>query len=51
VGRAWLLQGIAQVQNRQYDEGTASLREAAKYDESRTQAEAWLHFLSARNGG
>jgi tetratricopeptide (TPR) repeat protein len=51
MGRAWLLQGIAQVQNRQYDEGTASLREAAKYDESRTQAEAWLHFLSARNGG
>jgi predicted Zn-dependent protease len=50
-GRAWLLQGIAQVQNRQYDEGTASLREAAKYDESRTQADAWLHYLSVRNSG
>lgn len=50
-GRAWLLQGIAQVQNRQYDEGTASLREAAKYDESRAQAEAWLHYLSVRNSG
>jgi pentatricopeptide repeat protein len=50
-GRAWLLQGIAQVQNRQYDEGTASLREALKYDDSRAQAEAWLHFLSVRNSG
>ena len=50
-GRAWLLQGIAQVQNRQYDEGTASLREAAKYDDARSQADAWLHFLAARNGG
>jgi predicted Zn-dependent protease len=50
-GRAWLLQGIAQVQNRQYDEGTASLREAAKYDDARTQADAWLHYLSVRNSG
>jgi pentatricopeptide repeat protein len=50
-GRAWLLQGIAQVQNRQYDEGTASLREAAKYDDSRAQADAWLHYLSVRNSG
>jgi len=50
-GRAWLLQGIAQVQNRQYDEGTASLREAAKYEDSRNQADTWLHYLSARNGG
>jgi len=48
-GRAWLLQGIAQVQNRQYDEGTASLREAAKYDDSRAQADAWLHYLSVRS--
>jgi pentatricopeptide repeat protein len=50
-GRAWLLQGISQVQNRQYDEGTAALREAAKYDESRAQAEAWLHYLSVRSTG
>jgi predicted Zn-dependent protease len=50
-GRAWLLQGIAQVQNRQYDEGTVSLREAAKYDDSRAQADAWLHYLSVRNSG
>ena len=50
-GRAWLLQGISQVQNRQYDEGTASLREAAKYDDSRAQADAWLHYLSVRNSG
>lgn len=50
-GRAWLLQGIAQVQNRQYDDGTASLREALKYDDARPQAEAWLHYLSVRNSG
>lgn len=50
-GHAWLLQGIAQVQNRQYEEGTASLREAAKYDDARAQADAWLHFLATRNGG
>ena len=50
-GRAWLLQGIAQVQNRQYDEGTTSLREAAKYDDVRSQADAWLHYLATRNGG
>jgi predicted Zn-dependent protease len=50
-GRAWLLQGIAQVQNRQYDDGTASLREAVKYDDVRSQAEAWLHYLSVRSSG
>ncbi|HSN18565.1 MAG TPA: tetratricopeptide repeat protein [Gammaproteobacteria bacterium] len=50
-GRAWLLQGIAQVQNRQYEEGTTSLREAAKYDDSRAQADAWLHYLATRSGG
>ncbi len=50
-GHAWLLQGIAEVQNRQYDEGTAALREAAKYDDSRAQADAWLHYLSVRNSG
>ena len=50
-GRAWLLQGIAQVQNRQYDEGTAALREAVKYEDSRAQAEAWLHYLSVRSTG
>ena len=50
-GRAWLLQGIAQVQNRQYDDGTASLREAVKYDDVRAQAEAWLHYLSVRSSG
>jgi tetratricopeptide (TPR) repeat protein len=50
-GRAWLLQGIAQVQNRQYDDGASSLREALKYDESRAQAEAWLRFLNTRSAG
>ena len=50
-GRAWLLQGIAQVQNRQYDDGAASLREAVKYEDVRAQAEAWLHYLSVRGSG
>ena len=50
-GRAWLLQGIAQVQNRQYEEGTTSLREAAKYDDARSQADAWLRYLATRSGG
>jgi pentatricopeptide repeat protein len=50
-GRAWLLQGIAQVQSRQYDDGATSLREALKYDESRAQAEAWLRFLNTRGAG
>ena len=49
-GRAWLLQGIAQLQNHQVDDGTASLREALKYDDARAQAEAWLRYLSTRNG-
>lgn len=49
-GRAWLLQGIAQLQNHQLDDGTASLREALKYDDSRAQAETWLRYLSTRNG-
>ena len=47
-GSAWLLQGLALVQNRQNDEGAAALREALKYDESRSQAEAWLRYLSGR---
>lgn len=50
-GRAWLLVGVAQVQNRQYDDGAASLREALKYDESRAQAEAWLRYLNSRGVG
>ena len=47
-GSAWLLQGLALVQNHQNDEGAAALREALKYDESRPQAEAWLRYLSGR---
>ena len=50
-GHAWLLVGIAQVQNRQFDEGAASLREALKYDDSRAQAEAWLRYLNSRGVG
>lgn len=50
-GEAWLLQGVAEIQNRQVDDGTASLREALKYDESRPQAEAWLRYLSSRGAG
>jgi tetratricopeptide (TPR) repeat protein len=50
-GRAWLLQGLAQVENHQYDDGAASLREALKYDDSRTLAEAWLRYLNTRGAG
>lgn len=50
-GHAWLLVGVAQVQNRQYDDGVASLREALKYDDSRAQAEAWLRYLNSRGVG
>ena len=50
-GSAWLLQGLALVQNRQNDEGAAALREALKYDDSRTQAESWLRYLNGRGAG
>jgi len=50
-GHAWLLVGVAQVQNRQFDDGVASLREALKYDDSRAQAEAWLRYLNGRGIG
>jgi hypothetical protein len=39
---------VALTQSRQYDEAANALREAAKYDDSRTLAEAWLKYLSAR---
>lgn len=50
-GRAWLLQGLAQVENHQYDDGAAALREALKYDDSRALAEAWLRYLNSRGVG
>lgn len=50
-GRAWLLQGMAQVESNQLDEGANSLREALKYDESRTLAETWLRYLNSRGAG
>lgn len=50
-GHAWLLVGVAQVQNRQFDDGVASLREALKYDDTRAQAEAWLRYLNGRGVG
>ena len=50
-GHAWLLVGVAEVQNRQFDDGAAALREAMKYDESRAQAEAWLRYLNSRGVG
>ena len=50
-GEAWLLQGIADVQNHQYDDGTTALREAVKYDDSRSQAQAWLRYLNSRGAG
>ncbi|HEV2111312.1 MAG TPA: tetratricopeptide repeat protein [Gammaproteobacteria bacterium] len=50
-GRAWLLVGVAEVQNRQYDDGATALREAIKYDDTRAQAEAWLRYLNGRGVG
>jgi len=50
-GRAWLLVGIAEVQNHQYNDGATSLREAQKYDDTRAQAEAWLRYLNSRGVG
>ncbi|MGE5625117.1 MAG: tetratricopeptide repeat protein [Bacillota bacterium] len=50
-GRAWLLQGMAQVENNQLDDGANSLREALKYDDSRALAEAWLRYLNSRGTG
>ena len=50
-GRAWLLVGVAEVQNRQYDDGATALREALKYDDTRSQAEAWLRYLNGRGVG
>lgn len=50
-GRAWLLVGIAEVQNRQYNDGATALREAQKYDDTRAQAEAWLRYLSGKGVG
>jgi predicted Zn-dependent protease len=47
-GHAWLLQGVALTQSRQYDEAANALHEAAKYDDSRSLAEAWLKYLTAR---
>lgn len=49
-GRAWLLQAIAEIQNRQFEDAGNALREALKYDDSRAQAEIWLQYLNKRTG-
>ena len=49
-GRAYLLQGVAQAQNKQFAEAGTTLKQAVKYDETRAQAEVWLHYVSARLG-
>lgn len=50
-GRAWLLQGIARTQNKQYPQAETALKQAEKYDDSRAQAEIWLRYLQTRSGG
>jgi tetratricopeptide (TPR) repeat protein len=50
-GHAWLLQGVALLENRQYDDAATALREAAKYDDTRSQAETWLRYLNVRSAG
>jgi tetratricopeptide (TPR) repeat protein len=49
-GRAWLLQGVAQAENKQYPEAATALKEASKYEDVRGEAEAWLRFVNARAG-
>ncbi|HET7396376.1 MAG TPA: tetratricopeptide repeat protein [Gammaproteobacteria bacterium] len=47
-GRAWLLQGVAQAENKQYPEAAAALKEAAKYEDVKGEAETWIRFVDAR---
>lgn len=47
-GRAWLLQGVAQAENKQYPEAQNALTEAAKYADVRAEAETWLRYVTAR---
>ncbi|MGH8371051.1 MAG: tetratricopeptide repeat protein, partial [Gammaproteobacteria bacterium] len=49
-GRAWLLQGVAQAENKQYPEAASALKEASKFEDVRAQAETWLQFVNARTG-
>lgn len=49
-GHAWLLQGVAQAENKQYPEAAAALKQAAKYEDSRVEAETWLRYVEARAG-
>ncbi|HET7921323.1 MAG TPA: tetratricopeptide repeat protein [Gammaproteobacteria bacterium] len=49
-GRAWLLQGVAQAENKQYAEAANALKEAAKYADVRGEAEAWMRYIAARTG-
>lgn len=48
-GRAWLLQGVAAAENKQYAEAETALKQAARYNGSRVQAEVWLRYLQARS--
>lgn len=47
-GRAWLLQGVAQAENKQYPEAATALKEATKYADVRTEAETWMRYVNAR---
>lgn len=49
-GRAWLLQGIAQAENKQYPEAATALKEASKYEDVRGEAETWLRYVNTRAG-
>ena len=50
-GHAWLLQGVALLENRQYDDAATALREASKYEDTRAEAETWLRYLNIRSAG
>lgn len=49
-GQAWLLQGVAQAENKQYPEAASALKEAAKYADARGLAETWIRYVETRAG-
>ncbi|HEX5340138.1 MAG TPA: tetratricopeptide repeat protein [Gammaproteobacteria bacterium] len=50
TGRAWLLQGVALAENKQYPEAANALKEASKYDYVRGEAQAWMRYVETRAG-
>lgn len=49
-GRAWLLQGVAQAENKQYPEAASALKQAARYPDVRGSAANWMRYVETRSG-